>query len=315
MSQDRGGQLVRQTSPRPSARPSLERPSLFAEMDSAIDAPDGGTQRVRILSTLESTRQATRLSPTRRKRRPLRLPKNWQLTMLMGMMAIGVLTLLTAFALIILNGHRAGDQADANAPGKTERPLVAGASTARANSNNPLAALMAAPVSTVATATSAPANAQPAVIETIDPTPPVARLPAPPAPAMPTLAAAPTTSPKPTALHTVLATQGSHPAMLAASAATSSTTRSIDATAYAAMTTAKPTKPAARRNQSRDDDVALLEAMFAHTGSNRAASPPPMSAAEEIKTRCDVQSGAAAATCRARVCVQNPSAPICHQDP
>lgn len=263
-------------------------------MDSAIDALDGGSQRVRILSTLESTRQATRLSPSR-KRRNLTLPKNWQLKVLMGLMTIGVLTLLAAFAMIIINGHHGGDQADTNAPPKTERPLTAVAGTARVDRNNPLAALIAAP---------ATATTQPAVIETIESAPPIAQA-----------ATVPMTSQKTSALHTVLAAQGSHPAMLAASAATSSTTRSIDATAYAAMTTAKPAKPAAKRSQSKDDDVALLEAMFAHTGNNRAASPPPMSPAEEIKTRCDVQSGAAAATCRARVCVQNPSAPVCHQDP
>jgi hypothetical protein len=280
-------------------------------MDSAFDALDGGTQPVRILSTLESTRQATRSSPTRQ-RRKLTLPKNWQLKVLMGLMTIGVLALLAAFALILLNGHRGGDQADTNAPLKAERPLAAVAGTVRADRNNPLAALIATPSgsSHAAPGTSASTNPQPAVIETVESAPPMA-----PVAAAPVAVGAASMSQKPTALHTVLAAQGAHPAMLAASAANVSTTRSIDATAYAAMTSAKPARASVRRTpSSRDDDVALLEAMFAHTGS-RATTPPPMSPAEEIKTRCDVQSGAAAATCRARVCVQNPSAAVCHQDP
>lgn len=59
-----------------------------------------------------------------------------------------------------------------------------------------------------------------------------------------------------------------------------------------------------------DEDVALLEAMFAHTGSRKA----PTSAAEDLKTRCGGLVGAAAATCQASVCVQNPSASVCHTD-
>jgi hypothetical protein len=283
---------------------------------------DGDTQRVRILSTLESTRQASRSSRAS-KRRALTLPKNWQLKVLMGLMAMGVLSLLTAFALIIFNGHRGSDQADTNVPVRPERSAIG---TVRVDRSNPLAALIATPSPMAGTSTSSataimssvdkperdlipPPAPEPtaAVIETIES--------APPAPRVPGTSTATASGQKSTALHTVLAAQGSHPAMLAASAAASSTTRSIDATAYAAMTSAKPARPAAKRNPSRDDDVALLEAMFAHTGNSRAASPPPMSAAEEIKTRCNVQSGAAAATCRARVCVQNPSAAVCHQDP
>jgi hypothetical protein len=80
--------------------------------------------------------------------------------------------------------------------------------------------------------------------------------------------------------------------------------------------------PAARHGNSsarQDDDVALLEAMFAHTRTRPAApsagaAPAALSVADELK-RCGSLSGGAAATCRARICVQNPAAAACHQDP
>ena len=326
MSQDHGGRLVRHISPRPSAKHSLDRPSLFAEMDSAINALDGDTQRVRILSTLESARHAPRLTPAKR-RLQLKLPHNWQIKILMGLMATGLLTLLAAFAMIVLNGHQVMGQSDAAAdtavPARASKPVI---NIARADLNNPLAALMAAPPTASSSAAQVPAaisaTAVSALLSAPAPAPAWVNTPAPQAAVIETIEPPPerTVPNSKPALHVVLAAQSKHPAMLAASAANASTTRSIDATAYAVMTSAKSAaKPNKRSAPStrKDEDVALLEAMFAHTG-NRASTAPPqpmLSAAEEIKTRCDVQSGAAAATCRARVCVQNPSAPVCHQDP
>jgi hypothetical protein len=73
----------------------------------------------------------------------------------------------------------------------------------------------------------------------------------------------------------------------------------------------KPVKQASHaRSGKRDEDVALLEAMFAHTGARK----PPASVAEELASTCGGLSGAQAATCRARICVQHPTASVCHPD-
>ncbi|MDO9238186.1 MAG: hypothetical protein Q7U28_19405 [Aquabacterium sp.] len=81
----------------------------------------------------------------------------------------------------------------------------------------------------------------------------------------------------------------------------------------AAVTAHTPNAKVRRQNTPlrQDEDVALLEAMFAHTGSRKKA---PTSAAEDLKTRCGGLVGAAAATCQASVCVQNPSSSVCHTD-
>jgi hypothetical protein len=73
-----------------------------------------------------------------------------------------------------------------------------------------------------------------------------------------------------------------------------------------------PTKPAARpatarRKGKSDDDVALLEAMFAHAGPRKA----PISASEELAQRCGPLSGAEARACRVKVCKRHPDARIC----
>jgi ABC-type uncharacterized transport system permease subunit len=85
--------------------------------------------------------------------------------------------------------------------------------------------------------------------------------------------------------------------------------RSLNVTPAAAARTARASPQAA--SNRNDEDVALLEAMFAHTGTHK----PPFSASDEIKRQCGQLSGADAATCRARICVQNPSAGACHPEP
>ena len=320
MSQHNGGRRVRQTLHHPSARPALERPSLFAGMDSESSVLDGDTQRVRILSTLEYTRQSTRMAPSKKLRIKLRLGKNWQLKALTGLMVTGVLTLLIAFALIVVNGHSgsgksrdgSAESAQAAAPAKpSDTRLAAAIQAARSDRNNPLSALIATPApnpDTVAARSPRPqAAVQAAVIENVALSPvaqavAAAKLDAQLA-AMP--AAAPTSSRR-------VANHISAVISPASAAAAASSVRAIDARAYAVMTNAKaPTIKSAKPKNTKDEDVALLEAMFAHTGNR---STPAMSADEEIRTRCNVQSGAAAATCRAKVCVQNPSAAACHQD-
>jgi hypothetical protein len=316
LSQHNGGRLVRQTLPHASARPNLERPSLFAGMDSESPVLDGDTQRVRILSTLESTRQSPRMAPSKRQRLKLRLGKNWQLKALMGLMVTGVLTLLVAFALIVMNGHSAASKRDGGnestqeaAPAKTpDARLAATIQAARADRNNPLSALIATPQFSASNAAAGLPGHQPAVIENIAPnsvaqTVAAAKL----TPQHMATAQAPTTpiSSRRAANHISAVISP------ASAAAAASSVRAIDARAYAVMTNAKAPNKAAKPKNAKDEDVALLEAMFAHTGNRNT---PQVSADEEIKTRCNVLSGAAAATCRAKVCVQNPSAAACHPD-
>ena len=316
MSQHNGGRRVRQTLHHPSARHTLARPSLFAGMDSESPVLDGDTQAVRILSTLESTRQSTRIAPSKRLRIKLRLGKNWQLKALTGLMVTGVLTLLIAFALIVMNGHSAGgkprdggnesvQQAEPVKPSDTR--FAAARQAARADRNNPLSALITTPASSAAAAAAFLPRHQAAVIENVSPSP-VAQAVEAAKLAPQQVAAAPAATPISSRR---VANHISAVISPASAAAAASSVRAIDARAYAVMTNAKVPAKAAKPKSAKDEDVALLEAMFAHTG-NRSA--PAMSADEEIKTRCNVQSGAAAATCRAKVCVQNPSAAACHPD-
>ncbi|HEX5355896.1 MAG TPA: hypothetical protein VFW93_06750 [Aquabacterium sp.] len=340
MSQNHGGRLVRQSTSDKPGRPSLDRPSLFAGMDNEDSTFGGDTQRVRILSTLESTRR-----PARRKKpmtihgvtRPKR--SNWQTKALIGLMGVGVLTLLASFVMVIVDGHsgparteQPGNKPSANAEGiKRTSGLTP---KVKADTSNPLAALIAPPQHPAM----APAPQQAAVIENVINTPPAmpptdtkvaavnpAQAPgtmqpgsaaikpvdmsrqttsvatAAPTAATPKLAAA-TPTPLPAAK-----AQPQAPAHDAATTASTSGAGNLD--------TKLSMPPPARRtpaSKSKDEDVALLEAMFAHTRPRPA--PATLSVAEELKQRCGSLSGAEAATCRARVCVQNPTAAACHQD-
>lgn len=67
------------------------------------------------------------------------------------------------------------------------------------------------------------------------------------------------------------------------------------------------TAPATRARPRPSDDVALLEAMMEHAGRRRA----PTSATEALQA-CSTLQGTEAAACRARACVQHPTATPCH---
>lgn len=76
----------------------------------------------------------------------------------------------------------------------------------------------------------------------------------------------------------------------------------------------RTTKPASlRASAKRDtsashDDVALVEAMLAHAAPRKVA-PQPTVALQQ----CGAGNSPEAAVCRARVCVQHPSLPACHE--
>ena len=112
------------------------------------------------------------------------------------------------------------------------------------------------------------------------------------------------------------------PSKAAKDAKASKATSKAAATAEASSKVAPP--PAKREARKQQDaDVALLEAMFHRTqaardtpagaGTAKASSEP--SVGEQLSRQCGGLSGAAAATCKARICVNNPGAKACHPEP
>lgn len=74
------------------------RPSLFAGMEDGA-TPGSDTQRVRILSTLESTRRPQR--PARKGPKPAKAPASAQTRAWTVTLGLGVVTLLVSFVLIV----------------------------------------------------------------------------------------------------------------------------------------------------------------------------------------------------------------------
>lgn len=311
MSHDHGRQLVRHLSPIKPVSPGFIRPSLFAGMDDDNTA-DGDMQRVRILSTLESARRPVRGAPSKMRGDRRRAPAfSLSSKVLVGLMGMGVLALLASFVIVVLNGHEPSPKLDAAMQArlnmtdgtKTSQTTSSKAHAARGGeaNSNPLAALIAPPAATPAAPPPATqAEHQAAVIETVLIAPDQASVLAPQAAPAVTASTFALVPPAPAALPPL-----DKPASTKA------------AKALTTEQTAPPVKTTqqTRRAQApprRDDDVALLEAMFTHASSARKST---VSAAEELQRRCSKLSGAEAATCRASVCVQHPSASVCHQDP
>lgn len=204
-------------------------------------------QRVRILSTLESTRHASRPSRTKGGKRTSKSHRrSWLQGALWGAMGVGVLALMAGFVLVIQEG----------------KPAIAQAMPATTIARAPTSAKHDAPVPSVEV-TSPPA-AGPAVIETTHPDAPLAPL-GPTSTASATLAASSATALPPSteldraaANHQVKAASAAKPAVALASATST--------------TPAKPGKVGAA-TKGQDEDVALLQAMFEHTG--RKAPPKP----------------------------------------
>lgn len=290
-------------------------------MDNEPGDADGDTQRVRILSTLESTRRPAR-GPMKIRGITKKKRSNWQAKALVGLMAVGVLSLLASFVMVLLNGHAPSarsDAADQAALPSHPSPAAKPATASRAHADNPLATLIAAPARTDANTATRPEQA--AVIENV-------------AIATPTMSKGTSSGQSTTgAPANMSADTKAAPAQSAAAKSPITTTApakaepakpaivalAIPASPQAAATVqdaskqaGKPAPPTGKRTQAggrNDEDVALLEAMFAHTRPR-----PADSAADEIKRRCSGLSAPDAATCRARVCVQSPTAAVCHQD-
>lgn len=277
-------------------------------------------QQVHILSTLESARRPAAQAPSkRRKPRPSTGPilGNWQVKVLIGLMAAGIVSLMTAFVLLLLD--------KSETQGAAPSQVVA----IEVDRHNPLAALVAAPTHSGAmskpgepvaptgqaaqTAQTAQ-TVQAAVIEEL-PAGPLAALGQPAAVTPKAATAALLPSPLSTeqaqgmpATQTMAIVAAHVPAHTQPAAAQRDSTA-----APAARSSQLDDKPAPKRppRSAGDDDVALLEAVLAHSATRQPPTTVPV--AEEIQ-QCAKLGGAAAATCRARICVQHPTTPACHQD-
>ncbi len=272
----------RQTGRRQPQRPDLGRPSLFADFDQE-SVEDVEPQRIRLLSTLESQRDAR--GRPRGRRRATGRSHPWLTRALMAAMGLGMLVMLLSFIQLLR---------------RPPPPLPISAATAqlpRTVDQRTVASALTAP--------SAPAPTTEAA-EIIDMAPPAGGSPH----SLAQTLSNPTSPTPPTAAQAgapLAPNGGQH-------AASATTSRSAQASATeierAGRTTAKPN--AQRSGTKRDavtshEDVALVEAMLAHAGP-RKAPPSPTVALQQ----CGAGSSPETAVCRARVCVQHPSLPACH---
>lgn len=227
------------------------------------------TQRVRILSTLESSRRASAPGrPTRQNKSSDRSHRgSWLHGALWGAMGMGVLALTAGFVMVIQEPHAASPKPAVITP----KPAQADQRTAQALSSH----------GPDQVSKDAPPAAGPAVIETQAPQAPLAAL---------------------TSLNTPEA--ASAPTVVAKTAP-------AQATEHQPSKVKPPEVKAAAKpkavQKGPDDDVALLEAMFAHTGGRAT----PLSARQDIQQRCGQFTGDEARACRTEVCRNHATSAIC----
>ncbi len=265
MSQNHGARLLRPSTSDKPARLGLDRPSLFNDINQQDGTRDGDAQRVGILSTLASSRQA------KRSKSPMKLQdfspnkrRDWQTAGLIALMGMGIVTLLASFVMVIEDGrHDLAKQQQA----VTQVALTGTSLKDEANADNPLGALIVPKPDT--SAEQVEAVRQPQQANTNQAARKVA----------------------------VVSKKLSHAPAIKGAAAISAGSSSMQ------VTRAPPVK-------TKDDDVALLEAMFVHTRPRQLT----LSVGEALKQRCAVLRGADAETCRTRVCVQYPTDNACHEE-
>ena len=337
--------MPRTRKPGPQAHAGrLERPSLFAGMEDD-DVDDVDADRVRLLSTLTSrgdgqargrragAGRAGRSSHSRRPgERAASLASPWWSRALFAAMALGAIAVLYSFVQVVRQPHAMSARAlaAAHAPMASNATATAVTAATDLNALDPTAA--GAGIDPAHARTAAPASAEApsaasfqdvaamasARIEVVAPpvvtptSPATAPTPGPAlaAPAAPA-AEAPLASPT-SAGPTVQAAHPTHAALVARAAADAA--RLNAPVPSAAQPTAQPAaRPALPRETGArtraNEDVALLEAMMKHASARRA---PPSSA--EALQACAALQGADAAVCKAKACVQHPTAPQCHSD-
>ena len=208
------------------------------------EAATEDSQRVRILSTLESSRHASRPSRTKGGRRTSKSHRrSWLQGALWGAMGVGVLALMAGFVLVIQDSKPAIAQVPPAPAPHARLPA-----SARQDTHAPSADVVA------------PTAAGPAVIETTHADTPLA--------ALSTVATAPSaTAPAlpPPIEETDRVAANNHKAASPPAAKSNLATANLS-----------PPKAGKAAAAAKDEDVALLEAMFAHTGRK---APPPKPAA------------------------------------
>lgn len=333
--------MPRTRKPGPQAHAGrLERPSLFAGMEDD-DVDDVDADRVRLLSTLTSRgdgqargRRAGAGRAGRSSRsglpgeRAASLASPWWSRALFAAMALGAIAVLYSFVQVVRQPHAMSARALAAAHAPMASNATATAVTAATDLNaldptaagadiDPAHARTAAPASAEApsaasfqdVAAMASARIEVVAPAVVTPTPP-ATAPT-PGPALAALAApaaeAPLASPT-SAGPTVQAAHPTHAALVARAAADAARLNApMPSTAQPVARPALPRETGARTRAN--EDVALLEAMMKHASARRA---PPSSA--EALQACAALQGADAAVCKAKACVQHPTAPQCHGD-
>jgi len=266
------------------------------EAGDSIVPEDDDHPRSGILSALESARHRKPLPHIRGE--DVRQKSAWSSRLLVGLMATGVVALLGGFIMVVREGHSEAAVHAALAEAAATQAATASASAPA------MAATTATTATTAAAVIESPAGNTLAV------------LPPPPAQAA-TQAATPTPTTAATAPLAVAAA-ATAPATATASRDTRRTAALAPAQAAApvkatpgkAEASDKPARTAKKRQA--DADVALLEAMFHHTQAHPPAAGPGPSVTDQIRSACGSLVGAAAATCRARICVNNPAARACH---
>ncbi len=295
----------------------LERPSLFAGMEDD-EVEDIESDRVRLLSSVSVRGGHNAGSKTgalggRRPGKPRAISASaWWPRALFAAMGLGAMLVLYSFVQVVREPHAMSARAralSAATPGSVPSILPG---TGTAPNLEALAPTAAGPVDgEVASAQALAASASPAtpatfqeasrtasptedaapgaVITEVQTAPPATR----PAAAAPSVKPHQVTVPTWTMTSALIARAQSDAARLNAPAASSVT---------------RPASPRDTRPRT-NEDVALLEAMMKHASARRA--PPSMSEAFQA---CDAREGADAAVCKARACVQHPTATQCHSD-
>lgn len=273
----------------------LERPSLFFGMeDEQVDEVD--TDRVRLLPS--EGRGRGKAGARQRTRGHAASASSWWASpgwgrALVALMGLGAMAVLYSFVQVVSQPHAMSAQARAQAKAQAQTHAQAQAAVAL-DALPPTAAgpgsVTAAAVSVGSTA-SHPAPA-PARIETSAVVPSATAIAAEPAPRQ--AASAALSSAGPEARHVV--------ARAAADAVR------LNAPAAAPPRPAGTSSDVAPRPRA-NEDVALLEAMMRHASARKA----PPSASEALQG-CTRLQGPEAAVCKAKACVQHPTALQCHSD-
>lgn len=307
---------------RPPLAARLERPSLFAGMEED-EVDDLDADRVGLLSTLAARgreRSKARRPGASRRLGPRGLGDRWASPWwgraLFTLMALGAIAVLYSFVQVVQQPHamsaraRAASQAT-DASGATQAALAAAtdlhaleapaAGADAATAQRPAASPASAGTSPDASFQDVAAMAS-ARIEVV---------PAPaPAPRATATAMAPTDASPPAAEVSPPARQAAPTQAALVARAAADAARLNAPSAALSQPSARPAAVKETSARSRgNDDVALLEAMMKHASARRA---PPSSA--EVLQTCAALQGADAAVCRAKACVQHPTAPQCHAD-